>query len=380
MIKKISIILFLLAIAIIYLYSNKPDKHAYNLLQLDNEISYNLSNKIKVEDSIIRKLTQLKELYQTAEFNDFKVFCDHAQKNCLLENEQEKISYYIFVLEKVKNNFITRTHINKNYIDITWSDMIKDTDEKFINTKYTTDSQLIENMYNTNSTKTNGTIAYYWVDYFTSSAVRKVTLYFKLDPYTTQSGQHIEGGVIGMGYNAENLLNIDNTFYYKKINIEYIFMLAFIVIFIMISFFYFKTSYYKLKIVGIFCIMGLYLITTLRTSESASSVQVELGKIDSINSGIASVSFLAAFNIYILNTMYSKYANSQQLCKETIFITCCTMFLLLISIYKITNYEIIDDIVSIRVSKQFLFNASIILNFFILVNFAIFASTYKFKL
>ena len=75
--------------------------------------------------------------------------------------------------------------------------------------------------------------------------------------------------------------------------------------------------------------------------------------------------------------MYKKYEKSKILCKETVVITCASIFVLLCAIFKITNYEVIGEIISIRVTKQILFNYTVILNFFILLNFIIFIVSYN---
>lgn len=375
--KNIIIIISLLvALYVSYKLISKSDPpRTAAALDIDKEIEYNLKNKKKVETYIIEHLDKLKESYGKSDFRDY---CDYIQKNCFLFNkDNNSIKYYTFILEKINTNFVTRAHVNLNYINLTWTDMIKDTDHNFINDKYTTDHELIENMHNSNAVTHHGTMSYYWVDYISASAVRKVTLFYKLPPYTNSSGEHIEGAILGMGYNAENLSALDRTSYYNRTDGKYITGLIWVTILIMGTFYYFKTEHYKIKILSLFLIISIYLYTYLNIEESSSGVETELSKIDSINAGMASVSFLAAFNIYILTTMYKKYNNFEIICKETIIITCASMFVLLCAIFKITNYEVIGEIVAIRVSKQMLFNYTVILNFFILLNFIIFIVTLK---
>lgn len=375
----VAIIVLLIIFYASYKISLKDSLLNRNLheINIDKEIKYNLENTKQVEAHIIEHLDELKKSYGKIHFKDY---CEYVQKNTILINKDNKnIKYYTFVLEKVGKNFVTRAHVNINYLNLTWTDMIKDTDQNFINDKYTTDKALIENMHNTDTDSDIGVMSYYWVDYITASAVRKVSLFYKLPPFTFSDGVTSEGAIIGMGYNAENLSSLDRRSYYSRTDGKYIISIILVSLLLMATFYYFKTEYYKTKIISIGIATAVYLYYYLNIEEAASGVETELVKIDSINAGIASVSFLAAFNIYILNTMYSKYAKSRILCKETIIISCASIFTLLCAIFKITNYEVIGEIITIRVSKQMLFNYSVILNFFILLNFVIFIVTYNFK-
>jgi len=79
------------------------------------------------------------------------------------------------------------------------------------------------------------------------------------------------------------------------------------------------------------------------------------------------VSYLIIVNIFILGTL-SKIKNNV-LTFETMMLFSFSVFLLLISIFKVNSFITYIEIIKERISLGFLFNYSIILNIFIIINY-----------
>jgi len=109
----------------------------------------------------------------------------------------------------------------------------------------------------------------------------------------------------------------------------------------------------------------------MNTTEGITTLAVEQDKVKDINDGILSISFLVAVNIFIIETL-KKFKQKYSLHNESAFLFCLSLVLLLLSLYKKTNYSTINDMRAERIQKQLMFNLSIFINLFILINYLIF--------
>jgi len=334
-----------------------------------------LSGHLRLEAAPVAHLEKVKKDCYGSEFHDW---CKYQQKNnLLLEIPEFGRKLYLFVEEKVGGRFINRVHVNKNYDNITFKDMLQDTDQDFISSKFSTDTTLIDNMFNTDSRTKAGRLSYFWIDYLAKAQVRKVTLYFNVPAFVTPAGVRVDGVVIGMGYNAEDLTQknriagFQSSYFIAKMSL--LVALVALILFLVVRF---RAPYYIEKTIFLVTITTLFCLHYLVKEEASSSVTMEFEKIESIDSGISSISFLSAFSIFVISSMYldSRDGNTGSLLRETIVLTCFATFCLLIAIYKETSYLEVQDLVDIRKTNQLLFNFSIILNVFILSNYIIFST------
>jgi hypothetical protein len=120
-------------------------------------------------------------------------------------------------------------------------------------------------------------------------------------------------------------------------------------------------------------ILNIYLTTFINTKEGITTLAVENDKVKDINDGILSISFLAAVNIYILQTL-REIKDHRNLHNESAFLFTLALVLLLFALYKKTNYNKIDDIRTHRIKKQLAYNTSIFVNLFILFNYLVYVA------
>jgi hypothetical protein len=120
-------------------------------------------------------------------------------------------------------------------------------------------------------------------------------------------------------------------------------------------------------------ILNIYIVQYINTREGVTTIDVENTKVKDINDGILSISFLAAVNIYILQTLKA-VKDHRNLHNESAFLFTLALVLLLFSLYKKSNYNKIDDIRTHRIEKQLMYNMSIFVNLFILFNYLVYVA------
>jgi Mg2+/Co2+ transporter CorB len=92
-------------------------------------------------------------------------------------------------------------------------------------------------------------------------------------------------------------------------------------------------------------------------------------KIQNINSSVLGISFLIGVNIFILTSL--KKEVKQKLFIESGLIFSISVILLLVVMFKVTNYMNIRHLMEDRISTQLVFNFAILLNMFVIINYII---------
>ena len=116
-----------------------------------------------------------------------------------------------------------------------------------------------------------------------------------------------------------------------------------------------------------------YIAYFMSTVEGVTNLATEQEKVKDINDGILSISFLVAVNIFIIETL-KKVQQKYSLHNESAFLFCVALILLLMALYKKTAYNKIDDLREHRIEKQLMYNLSIFINVFILINYLVYIS------
>jgi hypothetical protein len=355
-----------------YNIKNNPSTLNDSDISLSKDIDINIKNKKLIETELGKTLSERMDLLKSEKMT-FREWLEYNNKNMFVKVNGG--GYYIFIHEHIKDkNFICRVHANAKYPNLLWSDIIKEQNEQFISTKFTCDPELLFNMFNSGQHDIPDIMSYYWNDPVTNKLIKKQTLFLSYSkPHKDKSGLEHNGFVIGVGYNIENLNITYQNKYYNKLNKFYLGTVIIVVLSLalLMSRFNIIASHGNIKSISFLIVSLLYILYYTNSIENLSSPVGEKDKMDSINSGILSISFLIGVNIFIISTLqYSK--SSIKLNQETSVIFSVSLLLLMFSIFKITNYSSIDDLVDIRVSNQFVFNYSIILNILIIVNYLLF--------
>lgn len=337
------------------------------LPELQEKIDWNIKNIDTLEKEIGKELIKRTNYLKNKNMT-YDEWIKYNAENVILEIDNNK--YYIFIYEMLENTNYERTinkvHGNPDYINLSWEDILKDVMEKLVNLKHTTDQNLISNMYDISDISTIQSLEYYWLDPLTNRPVNKLSYVMRYyDPETGRSG------VIGIGVDLKDL-SVDNSYlYWEKINWGCPVFLSFLIYISSILLYKIKGDkqiHYKSLIFLI--IMNLYLTYFLGNSEINGSTSSEHNKELNINSGIMSVSFLFAVNIFILTTLQKTFKST--LFTETGYLFSVSILVLLFSMIKKTDNKTTSDIISKRLCTQLLFNSSIILNVLIIINYILY--------
>lgn len=341
--------------------------------ELEAKINYNNQNMQSLEQQIDKILIERVNMLKNKQISYDNWIQYNADNDSFIRDNKK---YYIFLFESLDHTnferFIAKVHVNPNYVNLSWDDIRKDVFERLVSFNHSIDDNLLSNMYNLSNTNTCSTIEYFWLDPLSVRPVKKLSRVIRF--FDTVTGKT---GIMGMGIDVSDL-TIDNSYiYYQKINIIYpllISVLSAVVSVLLINIKHDSIINYKSMLLMV--VINLYIARFLGNIEFYGNTTSEQLKETNINSGILSVTFLFAVNIFILTTLQKTH-------KNTLFIECGLVFtfavvLLLLSMVKKTNNITTTDITSSRLSTQLLFNTSIILNMLIMLNYVSYVLSIRF--
>lgn len=336
-------------------------------------VKFNIDNQKILDEKINNKLLEYVDLLENGKMN-YDDWLKYINDNILLEINGYK--YYILLHEKMPNNsFIIRGHGEPKYINFSWSDAVKLSNDVLASTDYSTDINVVlKAYYLAKDKKIPEKIKYYWLDPLTQEIVEKESITKRWDdPKTGRTG------IIAIGKTTEFIENKEKFFQLSNINNYVLAFISFSTLILSSVVYYLEGETKKSSAKSIFLLitLNLYLLYFINKQEGLSSFEGELDKFEEISNGILSISFLTGINVFILNSLSKNY-------KKTLFVESAiffsiSMILLLLSSLKNMNYKTMEDVIAKRVSKQFIFNYSVILNTFILLNFIIYSISIKFK-
>jgi len=339
---------------------------------LQKKIDWNIKHidtlKREISKILIKTVNDLKNKNMS-----YDEWIKYNNENVFIEIEGNK--YYMFAYEVLENTnnqrFIAKIHANPTYINLSWEDILKDVKETLVNLKYTADDNLIANAYAITDTSSIQEIEYYWLDPITARPVNKIS--YGMRYYDPVSGR---SGIIAIGIDLQDI-GLDNSYiYWQKINWACPAFISLLIYVSSIILYKIKGDYqihYKALI--FLLIVNFYIAHYLGNIEINGSSISEHHKENTINSGITSVSFLFAVNIFILTTLQKTFKSS--LFTESGFIFSLSILLLLFAMIKKTDNTTTSDITRTRLCTQLLFNSSIILNMLIIFNYILYVLSIK---
>jgi hypothetical protein len=241
---------------------------------------------------------------------------------------------------------------------------MKDVGENFVFLRQTTDPDLIKNFFQIGKmgiTKMN----YFWPDPIASIPVKKESQII-----TIPKGKGHNELSVGIGIDLEDLDKANRFQYSNVIHWIYFVIISLITFLISIVVSIFSNKRDLTFKPYIFLILtNLYLLYFLTNSEYQGETQTEIKKIDQINSGILSVSFLVGVNTFIITSL-TKSSNIE-LFTQSAVVFAISVILLLFSAFKVTDAITINELIEDRISNQLIFNFSILLNAFVVLNYIV---------
>lgn len=330
-------------------------------------------NKKEVIDKMGKELTRRIELLKSKKMS-YSDWLDYNNRNVTVDINSDTLN--VFVYEDLLNNdnFINRVNVYKQYIGLSWQDIVKATNDQLVFSKYTTDKDLLLNANSLSeiSKDNRNTILYYWVDPKSTVIYKRLGHFLKWkDPVTKTNG------IIGISYNIENLN--DEFKYIKLISKRDLIIVSFTTFFISLIICNIENNTFnaRFKSYLFLIVSNISILYYLNKGEGISSPSTELEKMNNINVNVLSLSFLTGINIFILNSF--KNDNRIELYKETSIQFAISLIFLLSTLIRITNYVTTNDVIRLRISNQFKFDFAILINTFIILNYVIFLISKRFK-
>jgi hypothetical protein len=331
------------------------------------------SNKKELIDKMGKELNKRVELLKSKKmkYNDWLAY---NNTNVIVDIDSNKFNIIVYEDLLNNDNFINRVNVYKQYIGLSWQDIVKATNDQLVFSKYSTDKDLLLNANSISEISKNNqsTILYYWVDPESIIVYKRLGHFLRwTDPVTKISG------LIGITYNVENLK--DEYKYIHFISNKSVLSVSFATFFISYIIQYIEPKLFNvtLKSYLFLIVSNLSIFYYLNKGEGINSPSTELEKMNNINVNVLSLSFLTGIIIFILNSF--KNDNKMELFKETSIQFAISLLFLLNTLMRVTNYETTNDVIKLRVSNQFKFDFAILINTFIILNYCLFLLSKRFK-
>ena len=349
---KLLLIYFLFIVnQIVSIYINSKDKNTIIKYENFDEIQKKMKEELMKRSNLINTNKM-----------DFDKWLTYNKENDILKIEDKSFYFFIFEYINHQDDFLTLIHANPSYINLVWKDVMKDQKEYFPFIKEETNDKLINNMYDLGQFNKINKIKYYWTDPIERTLIKKESLFLKW-----YDKQNKKSGVIGIGYNTDNILETITIDYSDYIHYIYIFIINIIIL--VITYATYALNNNKVKVTVFLILTYLYLINFINSKELIGSFASENTKIQNTNSSVLGISFLIGVNIFILTSL--KKEIKQKLFIESGLTFSVSVILLLLVMFKVTNYTNIKELMEDRISTQLVFNFSILLNIFVIINYII---------
>ena len=340
------------------------------------QMKYNLTHKAELGELFTKEIESRVKMLKNMEYSDW---INYNNKNAVITHNGYE--YDLFIYERAVNDpasYLSNTHYTLranrvvDNLGLSYVDLIRQANYSFIFSLFIPNPDLLETIFLGPQYENQTNIyAYFTVDTKTNRAVKTnaVTGIWKKEV----DSENVFEGVILIGY---NLIDVEDQYankYYDYVETSFLVIVSLGTI-ITSLLLYHSSGQQNIWVALLFlCISNIYILKFLNTTEGVTTLPIEQDRVKDINDGILSISFLAAVNIYILQTLKAVKGYTD-LHNESAFLFTLALILLLIALYKKTNYNKIDEIRIHRIIKQFMYNLSIYVNLFILFNYIVYVA------
>ena len=341
-----------------------------------DQMKYNLGHKPELTEAFTKEIVSRMKMLENMDYADWINYNNnHAM---IIHGGYE---YDIFIFERSVNameNYLSNSHytlrVNKNVdlLGLSYVDLLRQANYAFLFSLFQPNPDFLETIFKGPQYEDGTNIyAHFMTDPTTNRAVKTnaVTGVWK----KVIDSDHQFEGVMFIGY---NLIDVEMQYankYFEFLDIPFIGLVSVGTIIATLLLYHASGQKNFWMALLFLSILNIYLTTFINTKEGITTLAVENDKVKDINDGILSISFLAAVNIYILQTL-KEIKDHRNLHNESAFLFTLALVLLLFALYKKTNYNKIDDIRTHRIKKQLAYNTSIFVNLFILFNYLVYVA------
>ena len=349
-------------------------------------MQWNIDNKGLLNKTMTEEIGKRLKMLEEMEYDEW---IDYNNKN--IDMLIGKYRFNLFVFERIKNpdanygvedQFILRSGKIKELLGLTYAELLKQANYTFLFSIFSPNPNFLNNVYNGSQYKEGVNVySYFTVDENVNRPVKSNVIGGR---YSKKQKDGTEfSGVIYMPY---SLVDVEEQYankYYDFMTRTFILMINASLLFVALILRYVVGNDDYVWLPYAFIIVGFYyLINFLNTIEGITNIEGENERTKQIDDGILSISFLAAVNVFIIQSIRDN-KKSKHAYYEAAILFMLGLILLLLSLYKITNYNRIDEIRAHRIIKQFSYNATIYVNIFILFYYSFYVvrrSTFREKL
>lgn len=338
-------------------------------------MQWNIKNKNKINQAFSKEIKKRLTMLENMPYNEW-IDYNNAHPTMVVGD----YTYDFFIFERVKNananyqvkdQFLLRVNKVRELLGLPYTELLKQANYTFLFSIFSPNPDFLNNIYLSEHYKSGVNVyAYYTIDDNVNRPVKSNVIGGK---FTKVQNGNTFSGVI---YIAYSLLDVEEHYANKYFD----FMPRWLII--MISAGILVISLTLRLIVGnakdyiwlpyAFLVTSVYYtIDFMNTIEGMTNLEGENNRIKEINDGILSISFLAAVNVFIIQSIRESRPFGDKYYEAAILFM-VGLSLLLISLYKKTNYNRIDEMREHRVLKQYSYNASVYVNIFILIYYSIY--------
>ena len=362
--------MFITLVADYIIIKNIKSRHA----DAEDIISYNLLNEKLLENKIADELkTRLEMLKTSTDTNPVKLnyndWIAYNNKTPFIVDSENNRKYWMQVWRSIpetnNENFTLKVYPDLSYINHTWKDILNFNNRQFTSNHVETDEQLIKKFLLAKESPYS-IFQFYWYDPLLEKMVERKSVVMTYDDGIGNKGT-ISGGF--------SIRNMNKTYTYDHYTTPLCKQLYYgstiLTVFLSIMIYFFnrdKPALGFLKASVFFLILSSYTTYYTTIDDELGTVEVETKKLESVNQGILSMSFMTGLSIFILTNLKEKEAF---LYKETSFLLIVFMITIIVILIKNNSYIHLTDITEYRIFKEFIFNYCILINMFIIINFGI---------
>ena len=329
------------------------------------EIKYdNLEN---IKKTINEHLFYRSNLLHSGKMN-LQEWIKYNNENNTIYIENKKFYFILHHYVPDVNDFHILAHPREEFVRMIASDSLKDGKETFPYIKEETHDNIINNMYHLSHLEQVNSLKYFWTDNAVQALVQKETFFLRWS-----DKKNNKTGLIGMGYNIKNVLESNTIVYSDYIHYHHLFFLNLIIF--TVAYVIYSITKHKVKALFLLIISLVYIDYYINSKELIGSFGTENIKIQNINSSVLGISFLVGMNVFILSSL-KKEIKTELFTESGIFFS-LSVILLLFSMFKDTAFMNIRELMQDRISNQSLFNFSILLNLFVIINYILYVISKK---
>lgn len=331
-------------------------------------MQHNIKNKGKLNKHFT---TVIEDRLKKLEEMSYGEWLDYNNMNPEIYNGG--FTYNIAVYERVKNDegnynipdrFLLRANKYRESLGLTYEELLKMANYTFLFSIFSPHPDLIHTMFQSSHYKGGTNIySFYGVDSDLNRPVKMNAIGAK---FSKEEGDGVFEGVIYAGY---SLLDVEEQYankYYDFLSKKFL-IASSIGTLATALLMYYASGRSRIWLPFVFLLASnYYILSFIDVVEGITDMANEETKVKDINEGILSISFLAAVNVFIIQSLQGNPKTEKEY-YEPALLFMLGLGMLLASLYKITNYNRIDEIRVHRIEKQFLYNGSVYLNMFILL-------------